>query len=428
LNRRFTLLLFHLFVPSGCVFLVALLLLQTRLLPVVATSTLRFFSIFVLGAAVALALRFRLYRILLAAILVLLAEQVLLGWGARSASAELARDLARSLSLLIPFNFGLLLLVDNPSFDRAAFAWWGGLVLAQAAIMSVVCRPGPSIFSWMESPAAHRFTSRMPEISIALFVIAAAVILVRWWFSDAPEDNSLFWSLWAVFAAIVNHNPGRTTAYCILTGVFLCIAVVETSYQISYQDELTKLPGRRAFNQMIAGMSGQYAVAIVDIDHFKKFNDTFGHDVGDQVLRMVASKLMDPGAGGRAFRFGGEEFVLVYPGIRAEEAIMEAERLRRIVSESSFVVRDVDRSHRERPERRSPQRKIIKFRQRTDTTVTISIGVAEPALEDSSVQEVIVAADKALYQAKEKGRNRVELYRKPKSRRERARSQGTLFT
>ena len=426
MNRRYTSVLFHLFVPNGCVFLVALLLLQTRLLPVVATSTLRFFSIFVLGAAVALALRFRLYRVLLAAILVLLAEQVLLGWGTKGAST--ASDLARCVSLLIPLNFGFLLLVDSPTFDRAAFAWWSGLVLAQAAIISVSCRPGPSVFTWMESPAAHRFTSRMPEISIALFVIAAGTILARWWITEAPEDISLFWSLWAVFAAIVNHSPGRTTAYCILAGLFLSIAVVETSYQISYQDELTKLPGRRAFNQMIAGMSGQYAVAIVDIDHFKKFNDTFGHDIGDQVLRMVATKLKDAGADGRAFRFGGEEFVLVYPGIRAEEAIMEAERLRRVIAESSFVVRGPERSKRERPERRSPQRKIIKFRNRTDTTVTISIGVAEPASEEATVQEVIVAADKALYLAKEHGRNRVELYQKPKSRRQHARSQGTLFS
>ena len=121
--------------------------------------------------------------------------------------------------------------------------------------------------------------------------------------------------------------------------------------------------------------------------------------------------------------------MLVYPGIRAEEAIMEAERLRRVVAESSFVVRGPDRSRRERPERRSAQRKIIKFRQRTDTNVTISVGVAEPHSETSSVQEVIQAADKALYQAKEHGRNRVELYvRKPRSRRQHARSQGTLFS
>lgn len=427
MNRRLASVLFHLFVPSGCVLLVALLLLQTRLLPVVATSTLQFFSVFVLGAAIAAALRFHLYRIFLASILILVAEQVLLGWG-RFPTPAVSGDLARCLSLLLPINFGLLLAVDNPTFDRQAFAWWGGLVALQAAIMAVVCRPGVPLFTWMASPTAHRFTSRMPEISIALFVIAAGAILWRWWITESPEDNSLFWSLWAVFAAIVNHSPGRAIAYCIIAGVFLCIAVVETSYQISYQDELTKLPGRRAFNQMIAGMSGQYAVAIVDIDHFKKFNDTFGHDVGDQVLRMVAAKLKDPGANGRAFRFGGEEFVLVYPGIRAEEAIMEAERLRRIVAESSFVVRGPDRSTRERPERRSPQRKIIKFRMRTDTTVTISIGVAEPQTENVSVQEVIQAADKALYQAKDRGRNRVELYRKPKARRQHARNQGTLFS
>jgi len=428
LNRRIRSVLFHLFVPSGGLFFVALLLLQTRLLPVVATSTLRFFSIFLLVAAMALALRFHLYRVLLAAILVVVAEQVLLGWGTPAGATAFSRDLARCLSLIIPLNFALLLLVDNPTFDRAAFAWWSGLLVAQAAIIAVACRPGPSIFTWMESPTVHRFTTRMPEISIALFIIAAGAIGARWWVTESPEDNSLFWSLWAVFAAIVNNSPGRATSYCILAGVFLAIAVVETSYQISYQDELTKLPGRRAFNQMIPGMSGQYSLAIVDIDHFKRFNDTFGHDVGDQVLRMVASKLKDAGANGRAFRFGGEEFVLVYPGIRAEEAIMEAERLRRMVAESNFVVRGPERSVRERPERRSPQRKILRFQRRTDTNVTISIGVAEPHSEATSVHQVLQAADKALYQAKDRGRNRVELFQKPRPRRQHARSQGTLFS
>jgi len=195
-----------------------------------------------------------------------------------------------------------------------------------------------------------------------------------------------------------------------------CASVIETAYLVGYHDELTGLPGRRAFNQAIAGLDGEYAIAMVDVDHFKHFNDTFGHDAGDQVLRFVATRLMDVGGGGKPFRYGGEEFAIVFRRAGAEEAMEHAEALRRAIANTKFVVRGLDRSQRERTERRQRHRPRKLRQESVDTRVTVSIGIAEPRRPETPVAEVIHAADKALYSAKENGRNRVEQHTSRRSR------------
>jgi GGDEF domain-containing protein len=140
---------------------------------------------------------------------------------------------------------------------------------------------------------------------------------------------------------------------------------------------------------------------MLDIDHFKKFNDRHGHDVGDQVLRMVASRLARVTGGGKAFRYGGEEFTVIFPGRHADDALVHLEELRKEVSRAEFVIRSRMRPRRRpkspRSRRAAPQR----------VSVTISIGAAWPGAHATTTDEVLKAADKALYRAKKQGRNRV---------------------
>jgi PleD family two-component response regulator len=163
---------------------------------------------------------------------------------------------------------------------------------------------------------------------------------------------------------------------------------------------------------------------MADIDHFKQFNDTFGHDVGDQVLRMVAAKLAKVGGNGVAFRCGGEEFAIVFPAA-IREAFGHAEALRQAVAQASFVVRGPDRSQRIRKERRYRQAKRNLHAASRKTTITVSIGIAGPNVTNATPEKVIQAADQALYRAKESGRNRVEVYqgrRAVAARKQRSRS------
>ena len=155
---------------------------------------------------------------------------------------------------------------------------------------------------------------------------------------------------------------------------------------------------------MTEHLGGAYAIAMCDVDHFKKFNDSYGHDAGDQVLRKVAAKLSQVGGGGRAFRYGGEEFLIVFRGRSARQSEPFVESLRRAIAEEGFVLRDPDRpTRKQRPsgdQTEASDRKV---------SISLSIGLAERSKRHSTPELVLDAADEALYHAKEAGRNCVKL-------------------
>lgn len=179
---------------------------------------------------------------------------------------------------------------------------------------------------------------------------------------------------------------------------YLCVILVD-SYLFAYRDELTTIPSRRALNQMALSLGRKYTVAMLDIDHFKKFNDTYGHDIGDQVLKLVASKLAQVKGGGKAFRYGGEEFTIVFSGKTPEQAIPLLEAVRQAVQDYKIVIRQ--------PKRKTKKARSGKKNSDAKTvSVTISIGLAARASK-LSFEQTLKLADQALYRAKKAGRNNV---------------------
>ena len=156
---------------------------------------------------------------------------------------------------------------------------------------------------------------------------------------------------------------------------------------MAYLDELTQLPGRRAMREKLQSLLGIYTLAMVDIDFFKKFNDNYGHETGDDALRMIAAKLQTVTGGGSVYRYGGEEFTVVFTNKSVDQVKEHLETLRQNIAESPFVVN-----------RRSKQRK------NKSVNITISIGVAD-SIGFNTAEETLKKADKALYKAKKKGRN-----------------------
>jgi PleD family two-component response regulator len=157
---------------------------------------------------------------------------------------------------------------------------------------------------------------------------------------------------------------------------------------------------------------------VVDIDHFKKFNDSFGHDTGDQVLRMVGTRLAEVTGNGQAYRVGGEEFCILFRDKAMKDALPHLESLRVAIQESVFHFRGLPerRSIARGMDRRNPRAARSPRRRRSlaepstqEFSVTVSMGVAEPSPGSQEVEQVVQAADKALYRAKRAGRNRVEM-------------------
>jgi len=177
-------------------------------------------------------------------------------------------------------------------------------------------------------------------------------------------------------------------------------AVLLSLYSLSYIDELTGLPARRAYNEFTAALGKKYSIAMTDIDHFKKFNDKYGHDTGDEVLKLVAKTLSKVGGGGKVFRFGGEEFVIAFNGKNKKETLPFLEEIRERIQNTPFTVRNTKsrKKYKKSGKKSGSGQGTVK--------VTISIGVSDSALTPKPVV-VMKNADKALYKAKKGGRNKV---------------------
>jgi len=196
------------------------------------------------------------------------------------------------------------------------------------------------------------------------------------------------------------HFKGVSTLHFFVGYLIIIIAVLFSLYSLSYIDELTGLPGRRAYNEFTAALGKKYSMAMSDIDHFKIFNDKYGHDTGDEVLKLVAKILSKVGGGGKTFRFGGEEFVIVFNGKNKNETLPFLEELRKNIQNTPFIVRNTKsrKKFKKSGKKSGAGKGAVK--------VTISIGVSDSALESKPLA-VMKAADKALYKAKKGGRNKV---------------------
>jgi diguanylate cyclase (GGDEF)-like protein len=240
----------------------------------------------------------------------------------------------------------------------------------------------------------------------ALLVLLLAIGLVAaraLWFARS-EDAGLTWALVATGTGLGLVSPGMTGVWLATAALVLVVATVEASYGMAYGDELTGMSSRRSLDSELRQLDGSYTIAMVDVDHFKKFNDEHGHPVGDQLLRMVAARLARVRAGGRAFRYGGEEFAILFPGKDLADVLDELETVRGAIEASPFVVRRADRP-RKKPDR--PVRGTGAGRRRVG--VTVSIGVASASRRANEPRAVLDAADAALYRAKHGGRNRISV-------------------
>lgn len=257
-------------------------------------------------------------------------------------------------------------------------------------------------------PSLHGQWMSLAQLSYFSFILAFIVLLAAYLRQPRPLHAAqlvgllgLLWMLPKVFIL-----PHALTVMTSLVMLNVAGAVAQEAYQMAFRDELTGLPGRRALNERFQRLGQQYVLAMIDVDHFKKFNDSHGHDVGDQVLRMVASHLRRTGGGGKAYRYGGEEFTLVFPGKSVEQCLPFLEGVRESIEGYAMLLRD--RGNRPKDDRQGRGKRAGKEGQ--SVSVTISIGVAERDAERRSPEEVIKGADQALYAAKSGGRNRVAVH------------------
>ncbi|MBX8485989.1 diguanylate cyclase [Pseudomonas cichorii] len=310
--------------------------------------------------------------------------------------------------LLLPLMFGLY-----AAWEERTHLFQD--LVARIAVLLAVCSVAfgleqsypVAVQTWLADirwPALHGSWMSLIQLSYAMFLGSFGLLI--WQYLEKPRPLhaaqivgllGLFWALPKTFIL-----PFTLNIMCSQVMLMIAAAVAHEAYQMAFRDELTGLPGRRALNERMQRLGRNYVLAMSDVDHFKKFNDTHGHDVGDQVLRLVASKLSKiTNGGGKAYRYGGEEFAIVFAGKTLEECLPHLEAIRESIANYEILLRNKDN----RPKDDQQGRQKRGATASNSVSVTVSIGVAERQPEHRTPEEVLKSADQALYAAKGAGRN-----------------------
>lgn len=332
------------------------------------------------------------------------------------------------LAGLIPFNLALIAFYKERGIISYSSAIRLGVIVGPLLFFLAIYFIAPEFtiqcieaihFSFLESdpksPAPHAHLSYLLMLGSGIALLTAAGL----------QKTNLSFGLFAAFCGyilglLVTQREELFHINNMAMGFILCISILRDSYNMAYLDDLTGLPQRRAMNEQFMSLGSQYTVAMMDIDHFKKFNDTHGHDIGDEVLKLVASQIGKVRDGGKAYRFGGEEFAVIYPSKVKEQTWRSLEEVRQSIESYQMVLRKPRREPAKTKAGKQKEEASKANRGKTESydtetvSVTISIGVADITDRYETPDDVLKKADKALYQAKDGGRNQVVVWEEAK--------------
>lgn len=301
---------------------------------------------------------------------------------------------ATDLFLYVSILFGLHFLLFLSLRERGLFSIWGVFkivvfALELAVVLYFVFYPSDTLLEMLKIKFFTFSLYPLQDSAVAVAVFTIVILFLLLFLNKHLLYNTSFLVIAVIFylGLYFIKIPYAYKIALLSIAVIILILLIREFYRLAFYDELTSLPGRRALIEDMAKLGMKYSLAMIDIDHFKKFNDTYGHDTGDEVLKMVASKLAEVSGGGKAYRYGGEEFVLLFPSKDADESYKHTDILRQTIEKSPFVIRN---------------------KQSLKTIyINISSGVAQKKPEEKDPFEVMKRADNALYKAKKAGRNQV---------------------
>lgn len=293
-----------------------------------------------------------------------------------------------SSTTVVAIALGFLLMMRERGFFNR-FAVNRILFFGMLIAWSICYEKGLIHFNFLIIPVPLLAMPLSASLCWLMIVVTTLTCLAHWWrnadgFSTAVLISLITLILLECMTFTEQQNAALRSAQMLVWVWF----VIAESHRMAYRDELTQLPSRRALNEAMLALPRQYAIAMLDVDHFKKFNDSYGHDKGDEVLRQVGRVMLRYSSAASVFRYGGEEFTLLFKGRGLDYAESMLDQLREEISQQLLDVSTESKS--------------------MQVSVSASIGLAFSQSNDSPV-DVIKRADEALYQAKRKGRNRVML-------------------
>ena len=295
-----------------------------------------------------------------------------------------------NFSLFASFS-ALLVLGESRIFGPYGFVWTLAIFIPPVILWDASQLEGSFFRKLYDLRPLGIPSSIWPLPEMILIPFFAFILVTTFWVNRSLRifSNSLVLCSFPIFVSEIYANHAGMILTCYMTmGSVLLFSVLRMYWNRVYMDELTSLPNRRALDEKLQNMDGEYLIAMVDIDKFKDCNDNYGHTEGDNVLRCVAGHL-EKHTRGRVFRYGGEEFTLIFENGNKDEIVNLINNMRESLADRKFFLRGKDKTEAE------------------NVQLTISIGLAESSESMPVAQQVIEAADQALLKAKEEGRNRL---------------------
>jgi diguanylate cyclase (GGDEF)-like protein len=308
-------------------------------------------------------------------------------------------EVVTMVSILLPVNALWL----GFSRERGVFSSYGrkkALIILVQLIWIFV-----NMMSKSGTPATGDMTESFIGIrvpAVVLYIISVGLLLSCYILKNI-NMNIIYMAI-LITSVLSLYFANRILLVSIFTSaifVIVVIALFDVSYSLAFYDTLTGVYSRWALEQELLKLGNKkYAIAMVDLDRFKHINDTYGHDVGDEVLKMVAS-LLDKNSGpGKVFRYGGEEFVVLFTRTNYNDVMPLLERMRRAIERRPFILRSDNR-----PAEKPDKNRIKPSKGKGKINITVSIGLAQKTESLKTCFDVIKKADKALYKSKNSGRN-----------------------
>ncbi|MEQ1793171.1 MAG: GGDEF domain-containing protein [Nitrospira sp.] len=394
----------HGFAPGGLVLLLAIGFLRPHGLPIWVQGPVSVFPVIVLGFGIVFGWYLSSSRLILSLlVLVFLDRGIVLFLPTDSSPGAPGPVLFAIATCLTPLNLLALSLVKEGGIST----WRGilrlALVLIQPFIALWLCLPDQTNFS---IPFQHALIplstagwTMIPQPALLAFCVAVLLLSIRFLLYQDPLDGGTVWALAATVTAIQGLQYGWSpTNFLAAAGLTLFLSLVHASHQRTYHDELTGALGRLAFEETVARLGKRYVVAVLGMDQLKQYQRQYGKQISEQILRLVAPKILASAGTAKVFRLAGDEFTLLFYNRTATDTLATLEGIRKSAEQTRFYLRknarvlEGDRNSTVGPND-------------IELPLSISTGVAEATAASPALTLVTKAAYRALYEAKGEGGN-----------------------
>jgi len=352
--------------------------------------------------------------IAVAVLVVLMRQWVWVYWLALTAGHHLAWTLhtdpgsTLALPLITTIGMGLLTIVPRPPLPTLSGFTLLLVVLSLPLVSTLTGAPSAhsaidTMVALLPEPVT---TAQLQTLITIVFWLQGNVVLVALY--TRTDRTAVHWGqagIWGAFAALYlfSAGPGNIDLLTTVVCLVVLLALSMQMLHLAYIDELTQLPQRRALERHLNRLGRHSSITMLDVDHFKNFNDRHGHDAGDQVLKLLGA-ILGRERGVSAYRYGGEEFTLIFNHADEDRLQEKLESIRARVASYPLEIR-----HASRPKNKNTGKKQRGGKRNGRTVkITVSQGCATRQ-KGESPEQLLMRADKALYAAKKAGRNCVVL-------------------